>query len=227
MKNQYFGDNRDLFKYDLIYQIIQAGLVKHFMFIPMLTKNDDTGQGGVANRDKAKAGKQNKELVNFLDKYVNENKRDVKQLKSFFEKKTIKTTIYEKDFCHERRDEYFEEIGNKLLTKSLVFVDPDIGLEVKRLREKHIRYKEVQYLCKRMDKSSVLMIFQFIPREKRETCLRRISKRLKEEAGNLPIYISDNQVVFFFLAKDNFLRESLGKEISNYGETHHLRVEIT
>ena len=43
MKNQYFGDNRDLFKYDLVHTIIRArhaGLPSRFTFIPMLTKDE-------------------------------------------------------------------------------------------------------------------------------------------------------------------------------------------
>lgn len=50
MKNQYFGDNRDLFKYDLVHKIINAryaGLPKRFTFIPMLTENDNTKQGAI------------------------------------------------------------------------------------------------------------------------------------------------------------------------------------
>jgi len=234
MKNQYFGDNRDLFKYDLVFQIIKAGLVNHFTFIPMLTpyelsKTNGKREGEQRNRSKAKAGWKNHDLIKFLNEFDDENKRDITQLEGFFKKKGMEAVIFGDYFCHVERGQYFQEVKKRLLPKSLICVDPDIGmgLEVKRPREKHILCFEVKDLFKCMDNSSLLMIFQFFPHERRETYLRRISKRLKEEVRNLPIYISDNQVVFFFLAKDNFLRKSLGEEISNYGETYHLRVEIT
>ena len=71
-----------------------------------------------------------------------------------------------------------------------------------------------------MDKSSALMIFQFIPREKRNTYFPRISEKLKEKVGDLPIYISDNQIAFFFLTKDTSLKELLCKVITKYGKTY-------
>jgi len=71
MKNQYFGDNRDLFKYDLIIEILTKGeFIRHFTFIPMLTEDDDTKHGGKTNRNEAKAGTKNIELKNFLNKCV-------------------------------------------------------------------------------------------------------------------------------------------------------------
>jgi len=110
MKNQYFGDNRDLFKYDLILQVIQqVGSIKHFTFIPMLTENDDTEQGGERNRDKAKGGTKNDKLVKFLDKYGEESRRDIKHVKRFFGKRDVKLKIYygkDKYFSHEKRGEY-------------------------------------------------------------------------------------------------------------------------
>ncbi len=215
MKNQYFGDNRDLFKYDLIYRIINDSLVKHFTFIPMLTKDDGTEQGGERDRSKAKAGRRNCELVRFLNQFGDKDKRDIKQLKGFFGK-LVKIDKGDEYFSHEQREEYFKRIENDLPSKSLIFVDPDIGLQVKRTRDKHIKYSEVKSIYKHMDNSSILMIFQFIPREVREAYFSRISGKLKEEAEDSPIYISDNQIAFFFLAKNKSLKESLCKVITKY-----------
>jgi hypothetical protein len=67
-----------------------------------------------------------------------------------------------------------------------------------------------------MDESSILMIFQYIPYVKRENYFPEVSKKLKEKIGNLPIYISDNQIVFFFLTKDASIRKSLTKIINKY-----------
>ncbi len=222
MKNQYFGDNRDLFKYDLIYHIIQAGLVNHFAFIPMLTENDATGQGGVTDRDKAKAGAGNKELMSFLDECVKRGRRDIKQLESFFEKQDIKMTIYygkDRYFSHQNRRQYFEQIGDGLLSKSLIFVDPDNGLEVKRSREKHILYSEVDDLYERMDKSSILMLCQHFPREPRHEYLHFRVEELEEKiSGDEPICIDDGEIIFFFLTKDESLEHSLTHVIQDYAE---------
>ena len=47
VKNQYFGDKRDLFKYDIIARIIttESFFLRQFLFIPMLTPNDSSWDG--------------------------------------------------------------------------------------------------------------------------------------------------------------------------------------
>ncbi len=230
MKNQYFGDNRDLFKYDLILRVVkEIDSINHFMFIPMLTpdvpNNKSTKRDGEKrNRRNAKAGTKNPGLVNFLDEFKDKSKRDIKHLKNFFEKQDIEVTIYcgkNKHFSHEYREEYFKGIESELLSKSLIFVDPDNGLEIGRTREKHIRYKEVKKLYENMDEESALMIYQQFPHEDHRTYLDRRSVELKEKvAENLPIYISDNEITFFFLTRGETIRKQLAGIIRNYKEKY-------
>ena len=225
MKNQYFGDNRDLFKHDLVYRISQAGLVDYFTFIPTLTENDDTEQGGERNRDKAKAGRKNDKLVKFLGRFKEKSKRDIKHLKNFFSKQDIEMTIYygkSKYFPHLQRGKYFKQIENELPLKSLIFVDPDIGLEIKskKSNKKHIRYSEVKDLYERIDKNSILMVYQHHPRIRTQNNIRehfsQRSEKLREITGELPIYIDDNEMRFFFLTKGKSIRNSLGKILRGY-----------
>lgn len=236
MKNQYFGDNRDLFKYDLILQIIKAGLVTHFTFIPMLTPDVPSNksvkrEGEQRNRSKAKAGNKNSDLVTFLNKFADRSKRDIKELQGFFKKQGIEAIIFGDYFYHAKRETYFREAEKKLLPKSLIFVDPDKGLEIKRTRDEHIKYCEIKSLYDRMDKSSILMIFQYFPRIRTQSNIQKHfyerSTKLKEIGGGLPIdYIEDTEIKLFFLTRDKSLRESLGKVISKYGETYQLRVGL-
>ena len=226
MKNQYFGDNRDLFKYDLILQVIQkTGSINHFMFIPMLTPNvtdkKGTGRDGEKrDRKKAKAGRKNDDLVEFLDKFKEKSKRDYKQIRSFFKKYyNIEVKIHKEDkyFSSSQRQEYFEGIKNDLLSKSLIFADPDNGLQILSSGKEHILYSEVKDLYDRMDKASILMIYQHFPRnEKHKKYLVRRSNDLERCVGYRPIYISDNQIVFFLLTKNAVFKETVGGIISNY-----------
>ena len=214
MKNQYFGDDRDLFKYDLVHKIINAkcaDLPTRFTFIPMLTEDEGCKKG--------KPGTKHPELVKFLNDCTASKKRNIRELKEFFEDKIriYGANDYSCSESSEMRNEYFKQIRRHLLQKSLILVDPDIGLENGKLTEKHLRYSEVGELYDRMDSDSILMIFQFRPRgENRETCCQRISEKLKKEVGNSPIYISDNQIIFFFLAKDKSIRNSLDKILKDY-----------
>ncbi len=197
MKNQYFGDNRDLFTYDLIYHVMKSGLVEHLTFIPMLTENDDKPHGQKVDRKLAKAGTKNKELIAFLDDCVKNEKRDIKQLESYFIKNGIKMTLYARDkyFTHSGRKEYFVQIGDELPGKSLVFLDPDIGLEVKHPGKEHVLFSEVKDLYQRMDKSSILMIFQYLPRLPHLEYLNMRCEEIKDRVmGDHPICIDDNQM---------------------------------
>ena len=221
MKDQYFGDNRDLFKYDLILQIMQAGLVDRFTFIPMLTENDDSKHGSVVDRTRATVGTENKELVSFLDECVREGKRDIKQLESFFQKKAIPITIYGKGFSHAGRREYFKEIGDELLSKSLILVGPDIGLEVNRSGKEHLLFREVDDLFRRMDKGSILMLYQHFPREDHHEYLHRRSEEIEEKVlGEPPLCIDNNEIIFFFLTKDESMEHELTHIIQHYAESY-------
>jgi hypothetical protein len=64
MKNQYFGDIRDLFKYDMVVWLIrQISSLENFTFIPMLTENDPSKKdGSQTDPTKAKAGFINEDL---------------------------------------------------------------------------------------------------------------------------------------------------------------------
>ena len=52
MKNQYFADQRDFLKYDLLVEVVEntPGICR-LTNIPMLTPNDDTGEGDVLSYD--------------------------------------------------------------------------------------------------------------------------------------------------------------------------------
>ena len=51
MKNQYFGDKRDLFKFDLLLDLMASGRFRQLAYVPMLTQADATRQGGLAPAD--------------------------------------------------------------------------------------------------------------------------------------------------------------------------------
>ena len=224
MKNQYFGDNKDLWKYDLVMEILRAGLVEHFTFVPMLTKPDGTNHGGKADRRHARAGTRNKELANFLDECINSGQKDIKPMVGFFQRYGIKMTIYYgKDgyFSHRKRQSYFAGIENELLSKSLILVDPDNGLEVKSSGEKHLLYSEVKALYERMDKASTLMVYQYFPRASRPDYLNSRMQELKDKvSGDYPVCAYDNKIAFFFLTKNESLEHELIHVIGDYSKRY-------
>lgn len=117
MKNQYFGDTRDLFKYDLVLEILlKNSFTDTFTFIPMLTKNEPSRYGARTDYSKATAGFRRRELKNFLEECVEEGRRNIEELERFFKQtrltRRLSLRIYKKNeyFSHESRERYFSEI---------------------------------------------------------------------------------------------------------------------
>lgn len=224
MKNQYFGDIRDLFKYDLILKVIQdIDLIHQLLFIPMLTENDKSTEGNKTNHSKAKAGTLNDELIAYLRSCVDNNRRNISEIEKYYKSKGINLFLYQQPFTCKTRNVYFNEIKarGELFCNSLVFVDPDIGMEIKKPTEKHILYNEIKGLYEFMNANSVLMIFQYIPYLKNRKEYRNTrTEELKSILQTSPVYISSNDVIFFFLAKDYQIRNQIEITIKKYNSKY-------
>ncbi|MFX1537037.1 MAG: hypothetical protein ACFFDI_22730 [Promethearchaeota archaeon] len=234
MKNQYFGDTRDLFKYDLVLELLtKLSELKQFTFIPMLTENEKSSHGEKTNYELAKAGNKRKRLIEFLTECLENGRRDIREIEPFFKEykfeREVKIILYEKEsfFSNINRLEYFQSIRKELLEDSLILIDPDIGLAVKSIQgreEKYVKYQEIKSLEEKMNKNSIIMIFQYIPRVKREPYFLKISRALNRNISrDFPVfYISDNQIVFFLLIKDLNIEEKLVRALYDYSEKYNL-----
>jgi hypothetical protein len=223
MKNKYFGDIRDLFKYDLILRITQGmASIHRFLFIPMLTSDDNNSDGRKTEYTKAKAGTLNKALMSYLKDCVDRSRRNITEIESYFVSNGVEIYIHKESFIHEKRREYFSgvKIKKEFLSNSLVFVDPDIGLEIQQSREKHFLYCEAKDIYDYMDENSILMIYQHIPRENHKEYFRRRTNELKNITEDLPIYISDNEIIFFLLTKKGEVKDQLQKTINRYNRDY-------
>ncbi len=217
MKNQYYGDNKDLFKFDLIEQIMLSSLgVKNFFYVPMLTPNDNSGHGEDRVRKDASAGYNNKDLFKFLGKPNNQakNERRVKDIIEYFEdgkKLGIKFFNHTSDneyFTQRSRREYFSGVLSKIPAKSLVFLDPDTGIEVKKSKDQHILYSELRQVFEILDDLSVLMVIQFFHRGNQDEQVKRRASDLSK-ITNFLTYIRDNKITFFFLMRKESVKEGL------------------
>lgn len=233
MKNEYFGDVRDLFKYDLAFELLHGiRSLQRFTFVPMLTPNEGNGDGRRTNYNRARAGRGNERLVKFLRECVNQGRRDIYELERFFysdaDNGTAQLVIHKKDdyFRHTNRTAYFDSLPRQNLLKAVILVDPDNGLEVKSSsgrEEKYLRFEEACSLWKRMGAGSVLVLFQFIPRVPRRSYFCRIADRLKKAVRPV-YYVSDNQVVFFVLPKGKTVSRRLNQVLSGYAQRNEIIV---
>jgi hypothetical protein len=218
MKNQYFGDVKDLFKYDLVQHLIEhIPSLRRFTFVTMLTENDERSDGLKLDY-RGRAGCENQELVDLLCRCVREGRRNVSEVLPYFEARGIHTDIYGSDkyFTRHSRAQYFADIENELLNNALIVVDPDNGLGGKHPNHRHVLTGELSDLYNRMSADSILMLFQHFRREKHQLTIDKVSKELKTITGRVPIYIYDSEVVFFFLTKDRELDAEISDLLGEY-----------
>jgi hypothetical protein len=177
-----------------------------------------------------KAGSQNKDLMEHLGK-LQEIEDDLDYftgISTYFKKENIMVDIlHTARFAHEHRVNYFVKIFEKFPVKSLIFLDPDTGLEVKNPTQRHLLYEEVKKICNRMDNQSILMIYQHLPRQKHEGYVKSRCIRLHEYISVNPLTITDNEIVFFLITRNTQLRTRLGAVLEAYADTYPLLDSFT
>ena len=223
MKNQYFGDKRDYFKYDLIIDLASCLQIPCFTNIVMLTRSDESDDGKFT---RYKPGKRNRNLYEFLQDSVKKQCRRVSRLREFFGalEKGIEYLPYRDDIFFEGRwrDEYFNSIPPEWLEKAVIFVDPDIGLKPRSPRESsvnHVLPREIRQLEATMGSSSILVMIQF--RGYMKWCDR--FSYLKEKIGRFDaIYNSD--IAFICLVENCGMRARLKECLLRHATDHQLEV---
>ena len=231
MKHQYFADRRDLFKYDLLLDILAAvPSLERLTFVPMLTPNDETGQGRLIA---IAPGRRNPTLATFLDRCRQEKRQDLKALRAFMQSAGITYTPYRDDsfFDPSQRVEYFASIPVSSLTRALVFLDPDVGLEPSDARqmrragpEKYVLYEEVADLFHRAD-TSAIVVYQHLQRHKGKIVgdiLNKASRLLRALVVETVGYVTDEDVVFYGVGTDGSVHDVLIREFERHGTRHNL-----
>jgi hypothetical protein len=231
MNRMYFGDTRDLFKYDLVRHIMKSlPELGCFTFVPMLTENDEKSRSrksAKTDMDKAfkagKAGSQNRDLVKNLER-LQEIENDLEYfsgIQAYFQKEHILIDILDRPrFAHTTREQYFQNLFDNFPSRSLIFLDPDTGLEESKPTHKHLLLTEVKKIHDQMDPGSIMMIYQHFPREKHDGYVRQRCRQLCELTGSNPITITDNEIVFFLMVKNDKLRANLEQVLEIYANCY-------
>jgi len=231
MNHRYFGDTRDLFKFDLVRHIMKSlPELESFTFVPMLTETNDTGNRkstGYKDLDTAyrsgKAGSQNLELKDHLERLqtVTDDVDYLDGIGTYFTKEKIRIDISGRQkFTGRNQDSYFRSIFEAFPGNSLIFLDPDTGISDTRADQKHVLLLDIKKIHDRMDMGSALMIYQHFPRVNHEKYVRRLCTQLEECTGSGPVTITDNEIVFFLLVKNQKLESRLRNTLECYADTY-------
>jgi hypothetical protein len=231
MNRAYFGDTRDLFKFDLVRHIMKSlPELASFTFVPMLTESERSGskrKSAKKDLDRAlkagKAGSQNRDLLAHME-HLQEIEDDLEYfsaIRTYFQKENILVDIFhQQPFSHEKRDHYFQSVFESLPKKSLVFLDPDTGLEERQPTAKHLLMAEVKKIYDRIDTGSIMMIYQHFPRVTRARYTKNRCAQLAELTGSEPVTITDNEIIFFLFAKNTKTRSRLEHILERYANTY-------
>lgn len=231
MNRQYFGNTHDLFKYDLVRHIMKSlPELSNFTFVPMLTGNDERNaarKNAKNDLDKAfkvgKAGSQNRDLARNLER-LQEIESDLEYfsaIQAYFRKEHILIDILDRPlFTHEKRDQYFQNLLDNFPSHSLIFLDPDTGLEETKPTQKHLLLTEVKKIHDQMDDRSIMMVYQQFPRENHDGYVRRRCKQICELTGTVPATITDNEIVFFVIVKNERLRSTIEAILEIYANCY-------
>jgi len=231
MNGRYFGDTRDLFKFDLVRHIMKSlPDLAGFTFVPMLTGTEAEGyRKNSARKDlekayrSGKAGSQNQELREHLTRLqeTDDDLEYITGIRSYFNKEMILVDIPGRQrFTNHNRNTYFRSVFNEFPKNSLIFIDPDTGFKDENADSKHLLYSEIRMACSRMDSGSILMIYQHFPRGKHGDFISDTRVNLEKCTGLNPAAITDNEAVFFILAKNEKLAARLKNSLECYADTY-------
>ena len=231
MNRKHFGDLRDLFKFDLVRHIMKSmpGLTS-FTFIPMLTEiNEKTESDSAPKKDlgkavkAGKAGSQNSNLLQQVSRLqeIDSDLEYVQTLHGYFKNENIVMDIlHPHTFTHKEREQYFRSVFANFPKKSLVFLDPDIGLEESKPNQRHLLFDEVKMIYDHLDAGSILMIYQHFPRKVHEDYIRQRCSQLSELFGSSPLTITDNEIIFFLCTKSLSMQGNVELILEKYANSY-------
>src|SRR5207245_493716 len=101
------------------------------------------------------------------------------------------------------RQTYFESIPEFALRRSVVFFDPDNGLEPARVTTTaHLRYNELRGVFQRMDRNCLAVVYQHLPRRPGSLFWPEVADRLRVKLSCAIGYIAGGDVALFIALRD-------------------------
>jgi hypothetical protein len=201
MKNQYFGDRRDYFKYDVLERLsTELPGLQRLTCLWMLTPPDGSGQGRVPFVPDPELP----DLTRFFRRRLNSGdprQTRVGEMGAYFVGRPFGFFSYRddrEDFGPATRSEYFASVPHEALQRAVVFFDPDNGMEPGRATEKHLRFEELAGVLARMDAPSVAVLFQYGRRVGDFWAV--MARQLRDRLHRPLAYIAEPALAFYVLA---------------------------
>lgn len=226
MKNQYFGDKRDLFIFDLLLDLMASGKFRQLTYVPMLTPPDSTGKEG--NQLRRSAGPFSSEVFDFLRDH--RRNPDVRQLRKLFaDRKQFKYSAHRDDayYSYQQRSDYFRTIESSALRSACVFLDPDIGIERGSAQymgrsglDKYLFLDDLEALVGRSEESAFI-VYQHLQKDagKRLGDIHGHIEALSNRFGIAAVpFVRQGDLAFYAVATDEAISAEVAKVFSNHAQ---------
>ena len=236
MKNQYFGDRRDFMKYDLLMELVETTpKVCRLTNIPMLTPNDETGEGNVLAYAEAN---RRSDLYHFLRYCLARGDRNIRNLRALFQGRHYAYCGHHDDlhYTHQQRHEYFTSVPTQALEDAVVFIDPDTGIQTEDhayMRragiDRYLFWDNITHAFGRMSSCSVLIVYQHLQRNANLVVqnLQEKSLSLFQHVNVLSVaVVDDGDVAFLVTSASPANMDHIAQLLPQYAESHGLRYHL-
>lgn len=186
MKDQYVGDINDFAKYQLLR--LAEGYFERILVAWMLTAKDGRSDGGQTSylADPAHEAT-DPELFKALSRLVADGRRSVSAVEASGALPGCSFHSAPMPSSSRERAQYFEALTDQADPETLVFLDPDNGIEVQSVAmgakgaERYLYWSELRLL---RDSGSSVLVYQHFPRVQRGPYLEGLLTQLSEELGD-------------------------------------------
>jgi hypothetical protein len=210
VKNQYFGDINDYRKYGLL-RILAAGGKNKIAVCWMLTANDKRTDGKLTTYLTQPERWRSFDPLLFDTLYSTVIEKEDRSVDSLALDDVIPSaTFFPSLLADDNREAYFGLFETSVQKDSIVFFDPDNGLEIqsipkgKRGSSKYLYWDEVSLF---FSKGYSLMLYQHFPRiERKRFVTLKAAEILTRTAASIVYSFKTAKVVFFLIPQDHHLR---------------------
>jgi hypothetical protein len=231
MKDQYFADRRDFLKYELLLDLAEQVPPRRLLSVLMLTPDDGSAEGNVVSYT---PGLRRPELHAFLRDCLGVGTRRVSLLRDFMTRVGVDYLPYRDDeYFGDGREAYFSSCAGLARDHTLIFLDPDVGLESgtvsymrRRGLDKYLMHAELAAIAVAAPKEAVFVVYQHLPNDKR-LALTNVEKKCRALCtavrSSTAAYATDLDVAFLVTSRVSEAFGAATKVVRRH-ERHGLKI---
>jgi hypothetical protein len=218
MKNQYFGDKRDLLKFTLLETLARnIPNVDQLTCIWLLTPPSPNNDGNRHFREHEGAT----DLAVFLKRCIANGRRDVRELARYLLDRPGRYYSYGDEASHyftsSSRTTYFKSVPDYALRRAVVFFDPDNGLEPRTtVTPSHLKYAELKSIFDRMDDISIAVVYQHLPRQRAEKFWPSTTDKVRSALNCSAGFVASGDVGFVIALRDSTAKGQVSEVLDEF-----------